>query len=181
MKLSLCLGIGRETKESLKRISKYDIRYANQGGHMKNLSVFIATLIALVFLTSAESQAGRFERRDSRQEDRIESGIERGEITRREARILRNEQEKICELRERAMRDGHLSERERMMLERRQDIASRHINRFNHNRAERHDRHDFNRKDISFTRSTALVPLILPPLPPPFVFPGMHILFHHSR
>jgi hypothetical protein len=148
---------------------------------MKNLSLFIVTLIALVLLTSVESQAGRFERRDSRQEDRIEAGIARGEITQRESRILRNEQEKICELRERAMRDGHLSEKERRMLERRQNLASRHIYRFNHNRAERDGRHDFNRKDISFTRSTVFVPLILPPLPPPMVFPGMHILFHHSR
>jgi hypothetical protein len=176
------LDTGRQTNEYLNRISKYDIRYANEGGHMKNLFVFIAALAAFIFLTSVESQAGRFERRDSRQYDRIEAGIARGEITQREARILRNEQDNICELRERSMRDGHLSDRERIRLERRQDLASRHIHRFNHNRAERRDRHDYDREDISFNRSSVVIPLILPPLPPPpLVFPGMHILFHHIK
>ena len=149
---------------------------------MKNLFLFIAALMVIVFLTADVSHAGRFEKRYSRQDYRIDAGIENGEITRREARILRNEQDKICELRERAMRDGHLSERERIMLERRQNMASRHIYRFNHNRAERRDRHDFDREDISFKRSSVVIPLILPPFPPlPLVFPGMHILFHHSR
>lgn len=149
---------------------------------MKKLSVFIITLMVIVLSSAVESQAGRFERRDSRQEDRIEAGIARGEITQRESRILRNEQEKICELRERAMRDGYVSSRERMMLEQRQNLASRHINRFNHNRADRRDRRYYDHDNISFKRSAVLVPLILPPFPPPpLVFPGMHILFHSLR
>ena len=149
---------------------------------MKNLSIFIATLMVLVFLAAVESQAGRIEKRYSRQDNRIESGITKGEITRGEARILRNEQNNIDEQRERALRDGRLSNRERIMLERRQDLASRHVYRFNNNRTERRDRHHYDYDDISFKRSTVLVPLILPPFPPPpLVFPGMHILFHHSR
>jgi hypothetical protein len=149
---------------------------------MKNLSVFIVTLIALILLTSVESQAGRFERRDSRQDNRIDAGIARGDITQREARILRNDQDRICELRESALRDGRLSERERMRLERRQNMTDRRFCRFSNNRDERRDRHNFDNDHISFRKSAVLVPLILPPLPPPpFVFPGMHILFHHSR
>ncbi len=149
---------------------------------MKNLFLFIVALMVIVFLTADISHAGRFEKRYSRQENRIEAGIANDEITRREARILRNEQDNICELRERALRDGHMSERERIMLERRQDLASRHIHRFNHNRAERRDRHNYDYEEISFKRSTVLVPLILPPFPPPpLVFPGMHILFHSLR
>jgi len=146
---------------------------------MKNLSIFIVTLMVLVFLAAVESQAGVIEKRYSRQQDRIENGIARGEIARSEARILRNEQDNIDEHRERALRDGHLSNRERIMLERRQNLASRHIYRFNHNRTERRDRHNYDYDDISFKSSRVLVPLILPPFPPPLlVFPGMHILFH---
>jgi len=149
---------------------------------MKKLSVFIVTLMVIVFLAAVESQAGRNEKRYSQQENRIEAGIAKGEIARGEARILRNEQDKIYGLKERFLRDGHLSERERMILERRQNMASRHIHRFNHNRADRRDRHHYDYDDISFKRSSVLVPLILPPFPPPpLVFPGMHILFHSLR
>jgi hypothetical protein len=146
---------------------------------MKNLFVFIVTLMVIVFLAAVESQAGVIEKRYSRQQDRIEDGIAKGEITHREARILRNGQDNIDEQRERALRDGRLSNRERMMLERRQDLASRHIYRYKHDRMERSDRHNYDYDDISFNRSRVIVPLILPPFPPPpLIFPGMHILFH---
>jgi hypothetical protein len=149
---------------------------------MKNLSIFIVTLMVIVLLAAVESQAGIIEQRYSKQQDRIENGIAKGEITHREARILRNGQDNIDEQRERALRDGYLSDRERIRLARRQNMASRHIYRFKHNRIERRDRHNYDYDDISFKRSTVLVPLILPPFPPPpLVFPGMHILFHHSR
>jgi len=124
---------------------------------MKKLSVFIVTLMVIVLLAAVESQAGRNENRYSRQDN-------------------------TGEQRERALRDGHISSRERMMLERRQNMPSRHVNRFNHNRADRRDRHHYNHDNISFKRSAVLVPLILPPFPPPpLVFPGMHILFHSLR
>jgi len=124
---------------------------------MKNLSIFIVTLMVIVLLTAVESQAGRIETRYSRQDN-------------------------MGDQRERALRDGRLSNSERIMLERRQALASRHIYRNKHDRIERRDRHNYDYDDISFKRSTVLVPLILPPFPPPpLVFPGMHILFHHSR
>ncbi|MBU1712848.1 MAG: hypothetical protein KKD47_07055 [Proteobacteria bacterium] len=149
---------------------------------MKKLSIFIVTLMVIVFLAAVESQAGRVEKRHSRQQDRIDAGIAKGGITSREARILRNEQDNIDEQRERALRDRHLSKRERIRLERRQDLANRHIYSYKHNGIERRDRHHYDYDDISFKRSTVLVPLILPPLPPlPLVFPGMHIIFHSSR
>jgi len=149
---------------------------------MKNLSIFIVTLMVLVFLATVESQAGRIEKRYSRQDSRIEDGISKGEISRGEARILRNKQGNIDKQRERALRDGRLSNRERIMLEKKQDLASRHIYSYRHNRIERSGRHYNDYDNISFKRSTVLVPFILPPFPPPpLVFPGMHILFHHSR
>ena len=44
---------------------------------MKNLSIFIVTLMVIVFLAAVESQAGRIEKRYSRQEDRIDGQRER--------------------------------------------------------------------------------------------------------
>jgi len=123
---------------------------------MKNLSIFIVTLMVIVLLAAVESQAGSFEKRYSRQHDRIDDGKVKGEITSREARVLRNE--------------------------RRHDLANRHIYRYKHDIMERRDRHNYDYEEISFKRSTVLVPLILPPFPPlPLVFPGIHIMFHSSR
>ncbi|MBU1398523.1 MAG: hypothetical protein KKH85_06490 [Proteobacteria bacterium] len=50
---------------------------------MKNLSIFIVTLMVIVFLAAVESQAGRVEKRYSRQQDRIENG-ERMRLERRQ-------------------------------------------------------------------------------------------------
>jgi len=112
---------------------------------MKNLSIFIVTLMVIVLLAAIESQAGSFEKRYSRQQDRIDNG-------------------------------------EHMRFERRHDMANRHIYRYKHDRMERRDRHNYDYEEISFKRSTVLVPLILPPFPPPpLIFPGIHIMFHSSR
>ena len=112
---------------------------------MKNLYVFIVTLIVIVLLASVESQAGSYEKKYSRQQDRIDNG-------------------------------------ERMRIERRLDLENRNISRYKHDRIKRRDRHNYDYEEISFKRSTVLVPLILPPLPPlPLVFPGIHIMFHSSR
>ena len=148
---------------------------------MKKIALFALVVMVIGLAGADESLAGRIERRDSRQHDRIENGIEDGGITRHEAKTLRNEQNRIDNQNNRAMRNGHLSKRERMRLERRQDLANRHIYRMRHNDTSRCDR-DYYDDDISFRKSAVVVPILLPPLPPlPLVFPGMHIRIFSSR
>jgi len=148
---------------------------------MKRIALFALVVMVIGLMGVSESQAGRIERRDSRQHDRIEDGIDRGEITRQEARFLRNEQHRIDNQKDRAMRDGHLSKREQMRLEQRQDLANRHIYRMRHNYTNRYDR-DYYYDDVTFRKSAVVVPILLPPLPPlPLVFPGMHIRIFSSR
>jgi hypothetical protein len=122
---------------------------------MKRLSVIFVTLIVFGLMGVSESQAGRIERRDSRQHDRIEK--------------------------DREMRNDHLSRRERIRLERRQYVANRHIDRMRHNDTNRCDRGYYD-DDLSFRESSVVIPILLPPLPPlPLVFPGMHIRIFSSR
>lgn len=148
---------------------------------MKRIALFALVVMVISLAGAGESLAGRIERRDSRQHDRIEYGIENGNITGQEARFLRNEQHGIDNQKDMAMRDGHLSRRERIMLERRQDLANRHIYRMRHNDTSRCDR-DYYDDDISFRKSAVVVPILLPPLPPlPLVFPGMQIRIFSSR
>lgn len=148
---------------------------------MKRIALFVFVVVVIGLAGAAESLAGRIERRDSRQHDRIENGIEDGSITRNEAIILRNEQRRIDNLKDRAMRDGRLSKREQRRIDRRQDLANRHIYRMRHNETNRCDRDDYDH-DLSFRKSAVVVPILLPPFPPPpLVFPGMHIRIFSSR
>lgn len=148
---------------------------------MKRIALFALVVMVIGLAGAGESLAGRIERRDSRQHDRIEDGIEDGKITRQEARFLRNGQHRIDNQKDRAMRDGHLSKREQMRLEQRQYLANRHIYRMRHNDTNRYDR-DYYDDDISFRESAVVIPILLPPLPPlPLIFPGMHIRIFSSR
>ena len=67
------------------------------------------------------------------QEQRIEAGLRSGQLTVAEARLLRNEQAQIRRLQRNFLRDGRLSRRERQILERRREQASRHIYQLAHN------------------------------------------------
>lgn len=122
---------------------------------MKNLALFVIVLIVIGLAGAGESLAGKNEKGDSRHNDRIEN--------------------------DREMRDGHLSRRERIRIEHRQDLANRHIDRMRHNDKSRYDLNYYD-DDISFRKSAVVIPILLPPFPPPpLIFPGMHIRIFSSR
>jgi len=75
----------------------------------------------------------RVDRREVRQERRIDRGIASGRLTPWEARVLKKEQARIRFMEARMKSDGHLTCRERLRLNQRQNIASRDIWRLNHN------------------------------------------------
>jgi len=80
-------------------------------------------------------------KRLKRQHRRIESGIDSGELTRREARRLKKQQRRIRRLAYDMSEDGRLSRRDRRELHDRLDRASDRIYRFKHNDATRHRNH----------------------------------------
>jgi CRISPR/Cas system-associated endoribonuclease Cas2 len=69
---------------------------------------------------------------------RIQQGIHSGELTRKEARILRREQRNIRRLKQHFVRDGRISRHERRALRKRYAKAGRHIYRFKHNERRRY-------------------------------------------
>lgn len=73
-------------------------------------------------------------KRQWRQERRIEQGLASGQLTRWEARTLGREQMRIRRMEARMKSDGCLSARERLRLHRRLDSADRDIRRMKHNR-----------------------------------------------
>ena len=79
----------------------------------------------------------RFDNRQDRQEARIEKGIESGALTPAETRRLGREQARLTRAEARAEADGTVTRREAVVLEKRQDRASRHIARQKHDRQTR--------------------------------------------
>lgn len=99
----------------------------------KILSSLLCVLtLSLTVLPSAE--AARSDRRQARQQVRIQEGRASGALTRRESRALRHQQRHIHRAERRARADGFYSPRERAKIERKQDRASRQIYRAKHNR-----------------------------------------------
>ena len=119
---------------------------------MKKLSYTLAIIVAgtlgLTTLTQARDygHAGaygrstpqhriedRVDRRQAKQWDRINNGIDSGDLSRREAKRLLKNQRKIARMEHRFERDGYYSPRERRIMERALDRASHRIKRAKHN------------------------------------------------
>lgn len=96
--------------------------------------VFLGILIGtLVLGTVTIAMAGPFTWRETRQQVRIDQGVDSGQITGREYRLLEREQARIEAHRQRAWSDGTLAPGEACRLTREQNRASRHIWRTKHN------------------------------------------------
>jgi hypothetical protein len=84
-------------------------------------------------LVSAQASYDRADRRQVRQENRIDQGIASGELTAGEAARLERQQARINRVENRLEADGELSAGEKLRLEKMQDRASRNIYRKKHN------------------------------------------------
>jgi hypothetical protein len=89
--------------------------------------------LATALPAAAEHGPGYFDRREARQDARIDRGIRSGELTRGEIRDLRRDQQELQRLTWRLRRDGRLSHQERRRLERAHDELSRRIYVLKHN------------------------------------------------
>ncbi len=94
-------------------------------------------LLALGLTTPVFARASLYDHERS-QHRRIQQGINSGELTRKEVRILRKEQQDIRQLKRRFLRDGRVSKRERRVLQKQYVRAGQHIYRFKHNNRTRY-------------------------------------------
>jgi septal ring factor EnvC (AmiA/AmiB activator) len=79
-----------------------------------------------------------FEQQLERQQHRIDQGVKQHQLTRKEAKLLRSRQREIRHLAHRFYKDGYLSKRERLVLNRELSDSSRLIKRLKHNDLERY-------------------------------------------
>ncbi len=108
---------------------------------MQTRQLIIASLVLIVGLAwSGTASADPLKKRLKIQHHRINHGIAIGELTYKEVRKLRRYHRKIHRQRHHFLADGHLSHRERRILERRLDRNSGLIYALKHNDRYAYDR-----------------------------------------
>ena len=98
---------------------------------MKFAHTAIAAALGLAFCGAAFAQAGTVQR-DVNQQQRIEQGLQSGQLTTREASRLEREEARVERDQARAMQDGKLTPAEKARLAREQNRVSRDIYREKH-------------------------------------------------
>jgi hypothetical protein len=96
------------------------------------IAAIVATSFALPGYTLAQSTP-RIDERQEKQQERIERGVQKGQLTKKEAQRLEKGQQRVESLEEKAMQDGKVTKREKRRIEKAQDTQSRRIHK------ERHD------------------------------------------
>jgi len=99
---------------------------------MKINAILAALLLATGASAFAQTAASAVQR-DVNQEKRIESGLQNGSLTTREAAELQREQSKVDRMEARDLKDGKLTDAERAKLTAAQNKTSRDINTAEHN------------------------------------------------
>ena len=106
--------------------------------HTTLKSVLAAVAAAASMAASAQPYARietrEIDARQARQEQRIERGLARGELTRREVRTLQQEQREIARVEARAKADGRVSRSEMRTLTAMLDHADAQIRQLSHDR-----------------------------------------------
>lgn len=102
---------------------------------MIKLSIFLVGLFVLKFIVSqAHAQTRHQKMRNHRQHERIQHGVESGELTKAEARKLKQEEKQIRKAEKAAGADGKVTAEERKDIQQLQNQASQDINKLKHNK-----------------------------------------------
>ena len=88
-------------------------------------------------LFAASAEAGRGNKRERSQQNRIQQGVQSGELTKREAAKLNAGQNHIDQLQDQAKSDGNVSYKEKHQIEKAQDRQSKKIYRQKHDKQNR--------------------------------------------
>jgi uncharacterized membrane protein YebE (DUF533 family) len=95
------------------------------------LALVLASLPALA-LAQATPATPNIDKRQARQEQRIQQGVKSGQLTPREAASLEKGQAKVQRMEDKAKADGKVTPKERARIEREQNKQDRRIARQKH-------------------------------------------------
>jgi len=91
-------------------------------------------LISLTLIASAATAKTRAEKREANQDQRIENGVQSGELTQKEATRLEAGQARVDQTQDSAQADGKVTKKEKRHVEKMQDRQSKKIHRQKHDR-----------------------------------------------
>jgi hypothetical protein len=100
---------------------------------MKKVILIFSMGMLFSLASIAQERTPRVNERQQTQQGRIHHGRNSGDLTHREATLLRREQKRIRMSERRVKADGDVTATERRRLDRQQDRASRHIRRAKNN------------------------------------------------
>lgn len=101
---------------------------------MKKIAL-VASLTLFTSLTAfAQGPGPRADQRQANQEQRINQGIQSGQLTAQEAARLEKGQQRINQMEGKAAADGVVTQKERVRLQQAENVQSRHIAREKHDR-----------------------------------------------
>ncbi|MFN8357252.1 MAG: hypothetical protein U0Y10_22540 [Spirosomataceae bacterium] len=93
-------------------------------------------IIATCGILSAQAQVNE---RQKNQKERTQQGVESGELTKREAKKIKQQQENVKDYEAKLRSDGELSDKDKAKLNVAQNQASKSIYRKKHNKRDRND------------------------------------------
>lgn len=119
---------------------------------MKTFAAKLVVLSGITFFTSLSafaqatssaptSTTPRVDQRQANQEQRIQQGVQSGQLTNQEAARLEKGQDRVARMEEKAKADGKVTPQERKRLQHAENVQSRHIEREKHDR-QRDKNHD---------------------------------------
>ncbi len=95
--------------------------------------VAVVMCVGVVVADQQQDQTPRVDKREARQQKRINQGVKSGRLTPKEAARLEKQQARIKRNEAKAKADGKVTPKERAKLTREQNRASRNIYRKKHN------------------------------------------------
>jgi len=99
--------------------------------------IAIIGIVTLAGAAPALAQETRVDRRQERQEQRIDQGVKSGALTPRETRKFERGQQHVEKLETKAQADGKVTAKEKVRLEHAQDVQSRRIYNQKHDKQTR--------------------------------------------
>jgi hypothetical protein len=99
---------------------------------MTPLTLALVAVGTLIFVGPALAEETRADRRQIRQEKRIDQGVQSGQLTGREAQRVEAGQRHVEKVETKAQSDGVVTNAEKARLEKAQDVQSRRIYRQKH-------------------------------------------------
>lgn len=102
------------------------------------LTVVLSSLVAGTALAQGTPSTPRIDARQERQAERIDKGVESGQLNKREAARMEKGQARVQKMEDRAAADGKMTKGERRRIEHAQDTQSARIAKQKHDAQKAH-------------------------------------------